>query len=149
MPYLSGKTENKLEKYMNPKTMPCDDASSESDNFLSVFDGVGACGVWSGKFARQLAIEARRHSKNEVCLFDKDKELTKDKDNRSITILKSAQNGRVAEVEWLIGARADLEAKNEVSAAHRHRVAADPAPPRPSTPPPPAARRVTLVRFRV
>jgi serine/threonine protein phosphatase PrpC len=99
MPYLSGKTENKLEKYMNPKTMPCDDASSESDNFLSVFDGVGACGVWSGKFARQLAIEARRHSKNEVCLFDKDKELTKDKDNRSITILKSAHRKSIENLE--------------------------------------------------
>ncbi|KAJ1486812.1 hypothetical protein T484DRAFT_1942681 [Baffinella frigidus] len=36
-------------------SLPCDDAESQSDNFVSIFDGVGQCGVWSGKFARYLA----------------------------------------------------------------------------------------------
>ena len=27
-------------------SLPCDDAESQSDNFVSIFDGVGACRVW-------------------------------------------------------------------------------------------------------
>ena len=54
--------------------------------------------------------------------------------------------GRVADVERLIAARADLEAKNSVRAARRPptaalRVAAAPLRPPPSSPPPCGAAR--------
>ena len=60
----------------------------------------------------------------------------------------AAQNGRVADVERLIAARADLEAKDWVRAARRPPRSASPLTPStasPFAPPHPAARRGAAV----
>jgi len=102
MPHLSGKTENKLEKYV--RSLPCDDISSESDNFLSVFDGVGELGKSAGKFARQLANNAEIHSR--INFPAKDRPPATVKDNWSNQILDVAHRDTVRRWnrEWGPGA---------------------------------------------
>jgi len=67
-------------------SLPCDDAESQSDNFVSIFDGVGQCGVWSGRFARTLA----KFSKMEADIDRLPTHLVSPKHNRSNNILEEA-----------------------------------------------------------
>jgi len=66
--------------------LPCDDAESQSDNFVSIFDGVGSLGVWSGKFARHLAM----FSKERAAVDQLPSNLLAPNANRSKNILEKA-----------------------------------------------------------
>jgi len=84
----------KLNDVAYATSLPCDDAESQSDNFVSIFDGVGSLGVWSGKFARYLA----QFSKKEADVDQLPASLLPGQ-NRSDNILQEAHAAAFVELK--------------------------------------------------